>query len=200
MHANGGCPFATDPALTALEASVYWTPAADPGTILISAAPTATADHALASPLPGRDRRRDGGDTYERIEVADATFPAIVQAELRSGTLLAAIILLDDDAVDRMDALTRFLFALQRRRVPPDSRLTPQRRIRLRQMLRTVDGRREGATYRAIAEALFPDHQIETSSFAGNALRETTIRLARDGMKLVGGGYRALLRKPRRPQ
>lgn len=67
-------------------------------------------------------------------------------------------------------------------------------------MLRTVDGRREGATYRAIAEALFPDHQIETSSFAGNALRETTIRLARDGMKLVGGGYRALLRKPRRPQ
>lgn len=92
----------------------------------------------------------------------------------------------------------RFWFALRRGRSQHDPRLTPQRRIRLRQMLRTVDARLESATYRAIAEALFPGHQIETSSFASNALRETTIRLARDGMKLVRGGYRSLLRKPHR--
>jgi hypothetical protein len=35
-------------------------------------------------------------------------------------------------------------------------------------------------------------------SWAGNALRESTIRLARDGAKLVAGGYRTLLRRPRK--
>jgi hypothetical protein len=65
-------------------------------------------------------------------------------------------------------------------------------------MLRAVDARLDRATYRAIAEALFPQHPIDAASFASNALRETTIRLARDGMKLVNGGYWSLLRKPRR--
>ena len=114
------------------------------------------------------------------------------------GTPLAAIVLLDDDTLDRIDSLGRFWSTLRHRRPSPDPRLTPQRRLRLRQMLRVVDARFEHATYRAIAEALFPQHEIEAASFAGNALRETTIRLARDGMKLVNGGYRTLLRKPRR--
>ena len=69
---------------------------------------------------------------------------------------------------------------------------------RARQMLRAVDARNAGAIYRTIAEHLFPQHQIDTASWVGHPIRETTIRLARDGMKLVRGGYRALLRRPRR--
>jgi hypothetical protein len=65
-------------------------------------------------------------------------------------------------------------------------------------MLRAVDARFEQQTYRAIAMALFPTHQVEAASWAGDALRETTIRLARDGMKLVRGGYRNLLMRPRK--
>ncbi len=65
-------------------------------------------------------------------------------------------------------------------------------------MLRAVDARLERQTYRAIAIALFPNHKIDAASWAGDALRETTIRLARDGMKLVRGGYRDLLRRPRK--
>jgi hypothetical protein len=65
-------------------------------------------------------------------------------------------------------------------------------------MLRVVDGREAGETYRTIAEVLFPKHHIDAASWAGNAIRETTIRLARDGLKLVDGGYRTLLRRPRR--
>lgn len=56
----------------------------------------------------------------------------------------------------------------------------------------------ECETYRTIAKALFPQHRIESASWVGNALRETTIRLARDGMKLVHGGYRDLLKRPRK--
>jgi len=65
-------------------------------------------------------------------------------------------------------------------------------------MLRVFDARRGGASYRAIAEVLFPQHRIDAMSWAGNALRETTIRLARDGAKLAAGGYRTLLRRPRK--
>lgn len=65
-------------------------------------------------------------------------------------------------------------------------------------MLRAVDARGDGATYRAIAEHLYPQHENDAASWVGSAIRETTIRLARDGMKLVRGGYRTLLRRPRR--
>lgn len=111
----------------------------------------------------------------------------------------AAIIVLDDATPDRLEALARYWRGLSAPPAPPDPRVTPQRRQRLRQMLRAVDARLERESYRAIATALFPKHHIEAASWAGDALRETTIRLARDGMKLVHGGYRDLLKRPRKP-
>ena len=115
------------------------------------------------------------------------------------GRPLAAIILLDSETGDRLHALGEFWTTLQRPDYVPDDPITPQRRLRLRLMLRVVDGRHTGAPYRVIAEAVFPRHDISPASWVGNSVRETTIRLARDGMKLVDGGYRALLRRPRRP-
>ncbi|TIV56441.1 MAG: DUF2285 domain-containing protein [Mesorhizobium sp.] len=111
----------------------------------------------------------------------------------------AAIVVLDDATPDRLEALARYWRGLRAPPAPPDPRVTPQRRQRLRQMLRAVDARLERESYRAIATALFPKHHIEAASWAGDALRETTIRLARDGMKLVHGGYRDLLKRPRKP-
>lgn len=84
------------------------------------------------------------------------------------------------------------------RPLPADNRMTEQRRQRAPQMLRVVDARLAGATYRSIAESMFPTHKIDAASWAGDALRETTILRARDGLKLVEGGYRSLLRRPRR--
>lgn len=110
----------------------------------------------------------------------------------------AALILLDDATPDRLEALARYWRSMQAPPAPPDPRVTPQRRQRLRQMLRAVDARLERENYRVIATALFPRHHIEAASWAGDAVRETTIRLARDGMKLVHGGYRDLLRRPRK--
>jgi hypothetical protein len=111
---------------------------------------------------------------------------------------LAAVIVLDEQTPERLNALARFWAATTGRHVPADSRLTQQRRQRARQMLRAVDARQAGATYRSVAEALFPEHEIDPASWVGSAIRETTIRLARDGMKLVRGGYRTLLERPRR--
>ncbi|WP_372027405.1 DUF2285 domain-containing protein [Tistrella mobilis] len=111
----------------------------------------------------------------------------------------AAVILLDDATPDRLEALARYWRGIREPPIPTDPRVTPQRRQRLRHMLRAVDARLEQESYRAIAMVLFPQHHIQAASWAGDALRETTIRLARDGMKLVHGGYRGLLKRPRKP-
>lgn len=63
---------------------------------------------------------------------------------------LAAMVMFDALTPDRQTALTRFWSAIKGKRVPNDPRMTPQRRERARQMLRAVDGRRAGATYRSI--------------------------------------------------
>lgn len=75
--------------------------------------------------------------------------------------------------------------------------MSRQKRQRARKSLRAVDGRKDGASYRMIAEVLFPAHRITLATWKSNALRETIIRLARDGFQLVAGGYRALLHRKR---
>lgn len=135
----------------------------------------------------------------KRIEVGDEIVHARLVGIADTDPRRAALILLDDATPDRLEALARYWRGIHAPPAPPDPRLTPQRRQRLRQMLRAVDARLERESYRTIAMALFPRHHVETASWAGDALRETTIRLARDGMKLVHGGYRDLLKRPRKP-
>jgi hypothetical protein len=195
----GGCDFALDPEAGGRETPIFWTPDADPATILLTPSPITTANSPLTESFTVGGSSTPVSDGAHRILFAGGEgFPIVILSEPAPGASLAAIILLDDDTPDRLAALTRFWTGLRRPPAPSDDRLTPQRRRRLQQMLRVVDGRHTGNTYRAIAEALFPKHRIDPASWAGDALRETTIRLARDGFKLVEGGYRTILRRPRR--
>lgn len=132
-----------------------------------------------------------------RLDMRGTAFD-IALADAAPNSALAAVVILDEQTPDRLNALTRFWAAATGRRIPPDPRLTAQRKQRARQMLRTVDAREAGATYRAIAQSLFPQHDTDAAVWVGSAIRETTIRLVRDGMKLVRGGYRMLLCRPRR--
>lgn len=191
----GGCHFATDPALNALTTAISWTLTADPFKLLLGPSPALPAGTGLTSDAIVSPPFASDGTI--RLAVAGQVFD-IAFREDASGASLAALIILDDDTPDRLLALDRFWSTMWRRRSRPDERLTAQRRQRMRTMLRAVDGRDDGATYRAIGEALFPEHQIDAKSWVGNPARETTIRLVRDGAKLVEGGYRSLLRRPRR--
>lgn len=139
----------------------------------------------------------DGGATLARLQIRGHQYD-VGLSDVAADKPLAAVVPLDELTPDRLTALARLWAALNGRRVPPDPRMTPQRRRRVRQMLRAVDARQTGVTYRAIAEHLFPQHENDAATWVGTAIRETTIRLVRDGMKLVRGGYRALLRRPRR--
>ncbi|MBK5956863.1 hypothetical protein CCR97_01345 [Rhodoplanes elegans] len=111
---------------------------------------------------------------------------------------LVALVPLGPDGLDRIDAVTRLWRAVNGRKVPIDPRLTKQQRRRLRRMLQAVDGHTEGASYREIAEAIFGAARIADTSWKTSALRDVTIDLVKDGLALIAGGYRELLRRRRR--
>ncbi|MER8705144.1 DUF2285 domain-containing protein [Mesorhizobium sp. M1088] len=111
---------------------------------------------------------------------------------------LAALVPLDADGLDRIDAVTRLWRGLHGRRVFPDTRLTAQQRRRLRHMLQAVDGSMNGATYREIANVIYGAPRVAADSWKSSALRDSTIDLVKDGLAMIAGGYRKLLRHRRK--
>jgi len=197
LLSNGGYAFAADPRITGLAQPIFWTPQTDPAAIILQSGPALSE----GSHLTVDDLRAHAVDEREaallRLDLHGERFDVSLSGSM-VGDALAAVIPLDEMTPDRLTALGRFWSAATGRAVPPDPRVTPQRLQRARQMLRAVDARETGATYRSIAQFLFPQHENDAASWVGSAIRETTIRLARDGMKLVRGEYRTLLRRPRR--
>ena len=110
----------------------------------------------------------------------------------------AALVPLDPDLPERLRALERYRHVLTGRRIPPDDRLTPQRRHTIRQALQAFDGRSCSASHREIAAALFGAGRLADEVWKTSSLRDKTKRLVREGIRLVGGGYRDLFRHRRR--
>jgi Uncharacterized conserved protein (DUF2285) len=67
------------------------------------------------------------------------------------------------------------------------------RRQRFALVLRALDGRNEGKTYREIAAVLFGEKRVPERGWKTHDLRSHTIRLVRRGLALMRGGYRELL-------
>ena len=109
---------------------------------------------------------------------------------------LMALLPLDLDAPQRVDALLRLWRRITGR--PPQATsdgLSPARRKRLVMSLRAVDARRAGADRREIAGVLFGvDTVPEGVAFDDHHLRSRTSRLLRDGLAMIAGGYRKLLK------
>lgn len=194
---NGGCDFPAEPRLTAIAQPIFWTLEADPGAILLQPGSAPLEGFHLTADDLHQNATANGRDAELHVVLRGERFDASLADPDFAGPL-AAVVLIDDDTPDRLATLERLWAAARGRRVPPDKRLTEQRRRRAKEMLRVVDARDAGMTYLAIAEAMFPQHKPDSASWVGSPIRETTIRLARDGLKLVRGGYRLLLRRPRR--
>ena len=114
-------------------------------------------------------------------------------AEAMAGPL-AAVIPLDATLPARLAALSRLWRSLARSDPLSDDPVTPQRRTRMKAMLRALDGRIDGAAYRDIAVALYGAARVAAAPWKSSALRDTTLRLVRDGRAMASGGYQALLR------
>ncbi|WP_337190333.1 DUF2285 domain-containing protein [Altericroceibacterium endophyticum] len=114
------------------------------------------------------------------------------------GKPLAAIVPLDKDFVTRMTSLLRFHRRLFDKEPGPPPRgwpLSAYRLARLDLMLRALDLREAGATYREIAVALGRenDAKLPATEWKVSAGRSFVIRLVRDATVMMNGDYRKLL-------
>ncbi|MET4323634.1 DUF2285 domain-containing protein [Bradyrhizobium sp. RT5a] len=117
------------------------------------------------------------------------------------GVCYAAELPLDADFEIRTHASHRLWRAINGRPPgPPLHQLSAQRRERLVLVLRALDGRVDGASYRVIAEVLFGRKRIPERAWKTHELRSRTIRLVQPGLALMHGGYRALLRPSSRKE
>ncbi|WP_377830666.1 DUF2285 domain-containing protein [Bradyrhizobium lupini] len=115
------------------------------------------------------------------------------------GVSYAAELPLDADFEIRAHASQRLWRAINGRPPGPSfHQLSAQRRERIVLVLRALDGRMDGASYRVIAEVLFGRKRIPERAWKTHELRSRTIRLVHAGLALMRGGYRALLRPPSR--
>ena len=109
---------------------------------------------------------------------------------------MAAIVPLDDDGLQRMAGLLRFLRRLSGQSpgpLPGAQALTDRLRTRLVLMVRALDGHLARASYREIALALHGAEAVARYPWKTSSVRGQTIRLVRDASVLMQGGYRKLL-------
>ncbi|WP_371746542.1 DUF2285 domain-containing protein [Aminobacter sp. SR38] len=133
------------------------------------------------------------------FEASGQTIRIVRLAGVPPDVPLAASVPLDADGFDRIEGIDRLLRALLGRAVPGDRRLTPQQKRRQRHMLQATDGRMAGATYRDIAGVIFGVDRVASEHWKTSALRDATTALVKDGLAMIAGGYRALLRHRRHP-
>ena len=118
----------------------------------------------------------------------------IVQ-DARPNAPVAAVIPLDSHAPERIEAalcLSQFLTGMT---PPPLLPLTAQQRRRLILMLRALDGWQEHASYRELAAILLdPDVRGQPRrEWLTSPRRAQIIRLVKDAVRRMHGGYRDLL-------
>jgi hypothetical protein len=181
-----------------LQAVIYWQPEVDPDTVILTARPSFSEQDPV--PFPEIDQvttRYDLEGLSLRIGHGAASVRLLLIEGAQPGMPLAALIPMDESCAGRIAALIRLSQLLWNRPPIADTRLTAQRRRRLRSMLQAVDGHLSGASYRDIANAIYGPSRVATDPWKTSALRDSTIALVRDGRALIDGGYRSLLRQRR---
>lgn len=184
-----------DPRQAAGEAEVYWLPSLDPRIVQLVGDTTGLAI-TTASSLSARHVRPGDDGAYAKIGPLTGSGTAVSRDRLLPDVPLMALVPLDASAPTRLEALGHFwrILAGQSSSTLPGD-ISPARRARLALTLRAVDGRRARATRREIAEVLFgPEAVPDGVAFDDHHLRSRIARLIRDGLAMIAGGYRKLLK------
>ena len=200
----GGCDFAADPDQPADRAPAFWLPELLPDAFQLQAAPTDSDDPTTMSVdlthLPGLDIRASVDGAWHGLwRLADAAHQ-FWMVDTPATVMASYFVVLPLDALFelRSEAVLRFWRTLAGRPVgerPHD--LPPQTRDRHILILRAIDGRRDGASYRQIAETLLGFHGNK-AVWEADPRKNQTRRLVADGLRYMHGGYRDLLRYPLR--
>lgn len=180
---------------------VVWRPELTAITVILDAAPDGFEAAARVDPRAlGAVLADLAGIEGRHVIVADAAGEhRLWLRDPTPGKPLAAIIPLDKDFLTRIASLLRFHRRLLGRVAGPLPRgwpLTAYRLARLDLMLRALDLRNGGATYRQIAAELGREDaaQLPATEWKISAARSFVVRLVRDATALMNGDYRKLLR------
>lgn len=188
------------PSLKATEAPLFWSAEDDTGAVMLtSAPPILPADSDVLTTLSEAAAYLDEQGAHALHDLGNGQRLHVVRlAGAVADGALAAIVPLDLDGFGRIEAVTRLLKSLYARAVPPDTRLTRQQLARARRMLQAVDGHRNGANQQEIAEGIFRLKNPTRDEWQAAPERYATMDLIKDGLAMVAGGYRKLLRHRRR--
>lgn len=175
---------------------MFWLPETHDGTIILTASPLSVADGVRFAPetWPGDSVvRQIPGGAFILLREGPVQHRLWLPGPPQPGALLAAVTPLDASASSRSQAALRFRRHLTGRRAAGPSAFPKQRLRRLALMLRALDGRNGGASYRAIAESLHGPRRVAAEAWKTASIRDTTIRLVRSGIAMMKDGYRKLL-------
>jgi hypothetical protein len=148
---------------------------------------------------PAFSRRAANSERW-LLDHADDALPIVLINGAVPGRPASIVIPLDAHVPMRIEAVRRLCDMMTGRnpgRTPDD--LSAGQRDRLKLILRTLDGKFAGCSWRTIAEVLFdPDDVPAGRTWSGNHLRSRTRRLYQRGLDLMNGEYLDLLLYPRR--
>lgn len=164
---------------------------------MITKAPIATDSSVRYEDFPSAIVAKDLDDGRHALWPDDADVQhIIITVSAKADQPVAALVLLDRHTPIRLDAVRR----LWRRLTghpggAPVIPITAQQRRRFILMLRALDGWREHASYRDLAATLL-DADVRDQSrrdWLTSSSRAQIIRIVRDGIRRMEGGYRDLL-------
>lgn len=191
MRPAGACGFPADPAFAASEAPVFWRPEIAPAVVVrLAPAPAAGQQTLGLIGLVAAQRTAEEG-LYMRLTLGAQLF---LPAGADPFAPMAAVLPLDEDFAVRLAAAAR-LQASMKSGVHSAARLPAHRRLRLKRMLRALDGRGVGASYRDVAGQILGADVTDSSAWRTAPTRDVAIRLCRAATRLMRGGYLALLRR-----
>lgn len=177
-----------------------WRPELVADAVIFVAAPASFVDARAIDPsaLPSIAADRQGEDGRHMVVADPDGDHRLWLTDAVPGRRLAALIPLDGNFRLRLESALRFhRHLLGERAGPPPRRveLTPLQRSRLVLMLRAIDGRHTGASYREIATVLLDPavSAMPARDWKVSAPHSRVFRLVKDAVALVSGGYRKLL-------
>jgi hypothetical protein len=190
--AGWGLRFPAPPDQEAPEAPVFWRAEIAPAHVIILA-PSGLGGLTRAE-LLGLSRAHRAALDGLHLRFAGG-LQAVAPADAPEQAPLAATAALDPDLAVRLTGLGALERLLADRRPGPDP-LSPQGRRRALQMLRALDARLAGASYREVAQQVL-GAAVEAAAWRTASARDVAIRLCRSARRLMGGGYRGLLLRRR---
>jgi len=166
--------------------------------VLETAPPILSADTLGSPEIDDAFVLRTEGDAAFLYDLGGGQRIQLINLKARpAGEPVVALVPLGLEGFDRMESIGRLLAALHRRAIPPDTRLTRQQRTRLRRMLQSFDGHRDGATQQEIAQIVFRTGPLDRHDWQKSSARHAIKSLLKDARAMIAGGYRTLLRHRR---